>query len=86
MVIAAKLHFQELTKGLEEQVVVLEKDLQAMAAQNDEHHFTTGTLRNTVEALEEKLRSAEEAQATLRDTIKRLRERSTQHSNCRIRV
>lgn len=73
VVIAAKLHFQQLAKGLEEQVTVLEDEVEAATAQSDEHQFAVGSLRNTVEALEKRLRGAEEAEASLRDTIKRLR-------------
>lgn len=72
VVIAAKLHFQEIAKTLERQVVDLEKELEQTSSQNDEYYSKVYSLQNELDAAKDQISDSAEVEAGLREKLKRM--------------
>ena len=72
VVIAAKLHFQQMSSTMEKQIVELEKELEQTRVQNDEYYAQVYSLRGELEVAEDQIKESGQTEEALRQQIKRL--------------
>lgn len=72
VVIAAKLHFQQLSSTMEQQVVDLEKELEQTSAQNDEYYAQVHSLQGELEVAQDQIKENGQVEEALREQMKRL--------------